>query len=49
MPGSAGMATPGVPLAQSLKSIPRFGRAFLMIGAHAVPADERLLGCSQRF
>ena len=38
------MATPGVLLAQSFKSITCFGRAFHMKGAFAVMADDGSLG-----
>ena len=41
VPGSAGMATLGVLLAQSFKSIMRSGRTFHMKGALAVMADDR--------
>ena len=47
--GSTGMATPGVLLAQSFKSITCFGRAFHMKGMLAVMADEVFFGFSFRF
>ena len=39
-PGRTGMATPGLLLAQSFKSITCFGHAFHMKGALAVMADD---------
>ena len=43
-PGSTGMETPGVLLAQSFKSIACFGRAFHMKGSLAVMADAVFFG-----
>ena len=43
VPGSVGMAMPGVLLAQSLKSITCFWRTFHMKGALAVLVNKRYL------
>ena len=44
VPGSAGMATPGILLAQLFKTIMCFGWAFCMEGVLSVMADKGFLG-----
>ena len=45
-PGSTGMATPGILLAQSFKSITCFVQAFQVKDATAIMADEVCFGLS---
>ena len=49
MPGSAGMVTPSVLLAQSFMSIAFFGRAIYIEASLAVLTDKRLFGSGLHF
>ena len=44
IPGSTGLITPDVPIAQSFNGITRFWRALHIKGAHVVLANKGILG-----